>query len=103
MDERLAGSRVVLLSGGVGGARMAVGFDAVLRPGALTIVANVGDDERFYGLQVCPDLDTLLYTLAGAVGPPPGGGVGARTPPGVRTPGVLGPPAWMENAGAAFS
>ncbi|NNC93804.1 MAG: 2-phospho-L-lactate transferase [Acidimicrobiia bacterium] len=58
---------VVLLSGGVGGARLARGLDAVC--GDLTIVVNVGDDELRYGLAVSPDLDTVVYTLAGIEGP----------------------------------
>ncbi len=56
---------VVLLSGGVGGAKLALGLARVLPPGALTIVANTGDDFEHLGLYVSPDLDTLLYTLAG--------------------------------------
>jgi LPPG:FO 2-phospho-L-lactate transferase len=62
-------STVTLLSGGVGGARLARGLAAVLRPDDLTIVVNVGDDERIYGLHVSPDIDTVLYTLAGIEGP----------------------------------
>jgi LPPG:FO 2-phospho-L-lactate transferase len=58
---------VVLLSGGVGGARMARGLDAVCDD--LTVVVNVGDDEIIYGLHVSPDLDTVMYTLAGTEGP----------------------------------
>jgi LPPG:FO 2-phospho-L-lactate transferase len=56
---------VVLLSGGVGGARFARGLDAVLEPRELTIVGNVGDDVEVLGLHVSPDLDSLLYALAG--------------------------------------
>ena len=57
--------RVVLLSGGVGGARFARGLYAALGPGELTIVGNVGDDLEVLGLSVSPDLDSILYTLAG--------------------------------------
>ena len=57
--------KVVLLSGGVGGARFARGLAAVLTPGELTVVGNVGDDVEVLGLHVSPDLDSLLYTLAG--------------------------------------
>ncbi|MFQ5947454.1 MAG: 2-phospho-L-lactate transferase [Acidimicrobiia bacterium] len=60
--------RVTLLSGGVGGARLARGVLAATRPEQLTIVTNVGDDEDVYGLHVSPDLDTVLYTLAGVEG-----------------------------------
>lgn len=59
----------MLLSGGVGGARLARGLAAVVPPGDLTVVVNVGDDDEIYGLLVCPDLDTVTYTLAGEEGP----------------------------------
>ncbi len=62
-------SRVTLLSGGVGGARAARGFAAILDPGDLAVIVNVGDDERIHGVHVSADLDTVLYTLAGAEGP----------------------------------
>jgi LPPG:FO 2-phospho-L-lactate transferase len=57
--------RVVLLSGGVGGARFARGLAAALAPGELTVVGNVGDDLEVLGLHVSPDLDSILYGLAG--------------------------------------
>ncbi len=56
---------VALLSGGGGGARFARGLHDVLGPGELTVIGNVGDDEEILGLHVSPDLDSLLYTLAG--------------------------------------
>lgn len=60
--------KIVLLSGGVGGARLARGL-AALDDVDLTVVVNVGDDEVIYGLHVSPDLDTVIYTLAGVEGP----------------------------------
>ncbi len=57
--------KVVLLSGGVGGARFARGLQDLLAPGELTIVGNVGDDLDVLGLHISPDLDSILYTLAG--------------------------------------
>ena len=59
--------RVALLSGGVGGARLARGLDA-LDWVDLSIIINVGDDQQIHGLHVSPDLDTVTYTLAGVVG-----------------------------------
>ncbi len=59
--------KVVLLSGGGGGARFARGLAATLEPGELTVVGNIGDDLEILGLQVSPDLDSLLYTLAGLI------------------------------------
>jgi LPPG:FO 2-phospho-L-lactate transferase len=58
---------VVLLAGGGGGARFARGLQDVLSPGELTVVGNVGDDVDVLGLHVSPDLDSLLYTLAGLI------------------------------------
>ncbi len=57
--------KVVLLSGGVGGARFAGGVQAALGPGELTVIGNVGDDVEVLGLQISPDLDSVLYGLAG--------------------------------------
>src|SRR3954454_384970 len=56
---------VLALSGGVGGAKLALGLYRVLPPDMLTVVANTGDDFEHLGLAVSPDLDTLLYTLSG--------------------------------------
>ena len=65
---------VLALSGGIGGAKLALGLCRVLPPGALTVVANTGDDFVHLGLCVSPDLDTLLYTLAGLDNPELGWG-----------------------------
>lgn len=56
-----------MLSGGGGGARFARGLAGILRPGELTVIGNVGDDLEILGLHVSPDLDSLLYTLAGLI------------------------------------
>lgn len=66
--------RVVLLCGGVGGAKLALGLDRSLPPGDLAIIVNTGDDFDHLGLRICPDLDTVLYTLAGVVHPEQGWG-----------------------------
>ena len=59
--------RYVVLSGGIGGAKFSLGMARVLRPEQLTIIANTGDDFTHLGLAISPDLDTLMYTLAGMV------------------------------------
>ena len=56
--------RVVALAGGVGGARLAFGLQAEAGSD-LTVVVNTADDLERHGLRVCPDLDTVMYTLAG--------------------------------------
>lgn len=71
--------RVVLLSGGTGGAKLAHGFQQVLPPGGLDVIVNVGDDLELFGLHVSPDLDSVLYTLAGLVDPVRGWGVAGDT------------------------
>jgi LPPG:FO 2-phospho-L-lactate transferase len=57
--------KVVCLSGGVGGAKLVRGLHDVLSPGELTVIGNVGDDVEVLGLHVSPDLDSVLYALAG--------------------------------------
>jgi LPPG:FO 2-phospho-L-lactate transferase len=69
-DER----PVLALSGGVGGAKLALGLARVLPPGSLTVVANTGDDFEHLGLHVAPDLDTVTYALAGIDNPQTGWG-----------------------------
>lgn len=68
--------RIVVLTGGIGGARFLMGVRAhARRIGAdVTAVVNVGDDVRMHGLQVCPDLDSVMYTLGGAADPERGWG-----------------------------
>ena len=56
---------VVALSGGIGGAKLALGLSRVLPADELLIVANTGDDFEHLGLSISPDIDTLMYTLAG--------------------------------------
>jgi LPPG:FO 2-phospho-L-lactate transferase len=60
---------IIALSGGIGGAKLALGLSRILPPEELLIIANTGDDFEHYGLTICPDTDTLLYTLAGLDNP----------------------------------
>lgn len=69
-----ASAPVVALSGGVGGAKLALGLYRLLPPDTLTVVANTGDDFAHLGLSISPDLDTLLYTLSGEANPELGWG-----------------------------
>src|SRR5918997_2523855 len=70
---------IVALAGGVGGAKMAQGLQAALPPGDLTVVVNSADDFDLYGLRISPDLDTVMYTLAGIADPVNGWGVAGDT------------------------
>jgi len=67
--------RVVALAGGVGGAKLVGGLAQVLPPDHLTVVGNVADDFELYGLHISPDLDTVMYTLAGVANPETGWGL----------------------------
>jgi LPPG:FO 2-phospho-L-lactate transferase len=66
--------KVVALTGGVGGAKLVLGLSRVLDDEQLTAIVNTGDDFRHLGLPICPDLDTLMYTLAERVNPETGWG-----------------------------
>jgi LPPG:FO 2-phospho-L-lactate transferase len=71
--------RTVLLAGGTGGAKLAHGLQQVLPLGELSVIVNVGDDTERHGLLICPDLDTILYTLAGLANSEQGWGVAGDT------------------------
>ena len=87
--------RLVVLCGGLGGSRL---VDALVRaavPEAVTAVANVGDDIEILGLHVSPDLDTVLYTLAGLIDEERGWGVRDETYNALSTVEALGGEAWF--------
>ena len=67
--------KVCAIAGGVGGAKLADGLQEVLPPGDLSVVVNAADDFELWGLHVSPDLDTVMYTLAGFANPATGWGV----------------------------
>jgi len=75
----MALERLVVLVGGVGGAKLALGLTHILPPESLTFIVNTGDDMTYYGLHISPDIDTLLYTLSGRVDPVNGWGVAGDT------------------------
>ncbi|MFQ5665579.1 MAG: 2-phospho-L-lactate transferase [Candidatus Binatia bacterium] len=66
---------MTVLAGGVGAARFLRGLSALLDPRRLTVIVNTGDDETFFGLHVSPDVDTVIYTLAGVANRARGWGV----------------------------
>jgi len=87
--------RVVLLAGGTGGAKLAHGFQLTLPPGDLTVIVNVGDDTEHFGLLVCPDLDTIMYTLAGVADREQGWGVAGDTTTAMQMLARYGEPDWF--------
>jgi LPPG:FO 2-phospho-L-lactate transferase len=88
--------RVVALTGGIGGAKLALGLYRVVPPGRLTVVANTGDDFEHLGLLVSPDLDTLLYTLAGIDNPANGWGRRDETWTFMKALESLGGETWFK-------
>jgi LPPG:FO 2-phospho-L-lactate transferase len=87
---------VVVLSGGVGGARFARGLAAVLPADALTVVVNTGDDFVWWGLAISPDLDTVMYTLAGLAHEERGWGLDGETFQALAMVERYGGPAWFQ-------
>jgi LPPG:FO 2-phospho-L-lactate transferase len=65
MDTVACPKKFVALSGGVGGAKLALGLSHLLKPDELTLIVNTADDFDHFGLRISPDLDTVMYTLAG--------------------------------------
>ncbi|MCM2419687.1 2-phospho-L-lactate transferase [Streptomyces sp. RKAG293] len=59
--------RIVVLAGGIGGARFLRGLKAAAPDAEITVIGNTGDDIHLFGLKVCPDLDTVMYTLGGGI------------------------------------
>ena len=87
---------VVALSGGVGGAKLALGLSRVLPADELLIVANTGDDFEHLGLSICPDIDTLTYVLAGLDNPITGWGRRDETWSFMETIATLGGEDWFR-------
>ncbi len=86
---------MLALAGGVGGAKLALGLSKVLPPSRLIVVVNTGDDEEFYGLHVSPDLDTVMYTLAGVYNRETGWGLEGDTRVTLGALSALGEDTWF--------
>lgn len=92
----MSGGLVVALSGGVGGAKLALGLSRVLAPEDLLIVANTGDDFEHLGLSISPDIDTLTYVLSGLDNPVLGWGRRDETWSFMETIATLGGESWFR-------
>jgi len=88
--------KITALAGGVGGAKLAHGLTQVLSPDELTIVVNTGDDFEHLGLTICPDLDTVCYTLAELANPQTGWGRVNETWNTIENIEKLGGPSWFR-------
>jgi LPPG:FO 2-phospho-L-lactate transferase len=95
MTEPRPEPHVVVLAGGVGGAKLAEGVQAVVGD-RLTVVVNTADDTERHGLLVCPDHDTVLYTLAGLENPELGWGLAGDTWAAMNTLERYGEPGWFR-------
>lgn len=95
--------KTVVLVGGVGGAKLALGLARVLSPEDLTIVVNTADDAWMYGLRVCPDLDTIMYTLSNLVDPQNGWGIAGDTTELLDAMRRYGEDAWFRLGDQDFA
>lgn len=87
---------VLALSGGVGGAKLAAGLADVLPPERLTIIVNTGDDFEHLGLTICPDIDSVVYALAGLNDTERGWGVADESWRALEMLGKLGEATWFQ-------
>ncbi len=87
---------IIALSGGVGGAKLVLGLSHLLPGSLLTVVTNTGDDFDHLGLRVCPDTDTVLYTLSGLADPEKGWGRAGETWTFMRALSALGGEDWFS-------
>jgi LPPG:FO 2-phospho-L-lactate transferase len=88
--------KVLALCGGVGGAKLALGLSLVLPPDALTVIVNTGDDFTHLGVRICPDIDTVTYTLGGLSNTELGWGRAGETWEFMENLRTLGGPAWFN-------
>ena len=103
LSSRLAGKKSVLLAGGVGGAKLADGLAQIVPADDLTIIVNTGDDFNHFGLTLCPDLDTVMYTLAGVANPETGWGRMEETWRTLDEVSRLGGPDWFRLGDLDFA
>ena len=88
--------KVAVLAGGVGGAKLVLGLDRVLSPGNLTAIVNTGDDFTHFGLKICPDIDSVCYSLAGLANKSYGWGLEGETWSVADALEALGAPTWFQ-------
>lgn len=96
LQQQLKNLNVVCLAGGVGGAKLAAGLAQTLPPDRLTIIVNTGDDFQHLGLTICPDMDTVMYTLAGVANPQTGWGRVKESWVTIDETERLGGPSWFR-------
>jgi LPPG:FO 2-phospho-L-lactate transferase len=87
---------ITVLTGGTGGAKFVDGLRQIVRPEELTIIVNTGDDLLWWGLYVSPDLDSIIYVLAGKLSQERGWGIKGDTFFCLQAMGQLGQPTWFH-------
>jgi LPPG:FO 2-phospho-L-lactate transferase len=87
---------ITVLAGGVGAARFLGGLVQVIEPSSVTAIVNVGDDTVMHGLHISPDIDTVTYTLAGAINPDTGWGLRDETWQAMDMVERYGGPSWFR-------
>src|SRR3990170_7108134 len=87
---------ITVLAGGIGAAKFLEGLTAVMPPGEITVIANTGDDAEFHGLHVSPDVDTVMYWLAGVVDRERGWGIAGDTFHCLEALALLGEETWFQ-------
>jgi LPPG:FO 2-phospho-L-lactate transferase len=87
---------IVVLTGGTGGAKFVEGLQRIVPSSDLTIIVNTGDDHRWWGLYVSPDIDSITYALAGKLSNERGWGVRGDTFHCLQTMKELGEPSWFS-------
>lgn len=90
------GGNVIALSGGVGGAKLCLGLEDELPPGTLHVVVNTADDFVHMGLRICPDIDTLVYTLSGRANQQLGWGIEGESWHTMEALAELGGETWFR-------
>ena len=84
--------KITALAGGIGASKLLLGLSAVMPPDEITIIANTGDDIELFGLRICPDIDTVTYTLGGVIDEVAGWGISGDTYESLT---------WLERYGEA--
>jgi len=90
--------RILAISGGIGGAKLALGLDQILEGSDLAVLCNTGDDFEHLGLSISPDLDTVMYTLAGLANPETGWGRKGESWQFMETLETLGGETWFRRS-----
>lgn len=88
--------KITALAGGIGASKFLLGLSRVMPPEDITVIANTGDDIELFGLRVCPDIDTVIYTLAGSINEETGWGIEGDTFEALKWIAHYGESAWFN-------